>query len=215
MRDFDPFSLDNDEKEESKLLEKFYDYAKMEKNIRENQFIEQEESPRKFGKWGTRFIISSIIQGFVLVGFTAFLFLAQGLNPNVDFFEFISVLNDGHANFFYFGYLMYIALVVGIAITGIFYNHLEMSMNRSISNLENNFVWIHLFSLNVAGTGAILTLIIASLYGSGIFDLIFGTSPNFTVFSMAPFIDASIFLTMFLLCGLALGAYTYFKNFLK
>jgi hypothetical protein len=56
-------------------------------------------------------------------------------------------------------------LVVAIAVTAVFYNHLEINMGKSISGFESVLAWIHLIGMNIGGTALTMTMIFAGLIG--------------------------------------------------
>jgi hypothetical protein len=70
-------------------------------------------------------------------------------------------------------------LVVAIAVTAVFYYHLEISMGKRIRGLKAVLAWIHLIGMNVGGTTVTMTMIFAGLIGSGILGVITsGGSPS-------------------------------------
>ena len=63
-------------------------------------------------------------------------------------------------------------LVVAIAVTAVFYNHLEMNMVKRIKGFRAVLAWLRLIGMNVGGTAITLTMIFVGLSGSGIFGVI-------------------------------------------
>jgi hypothetical protein len=63
-------------------------------------------------------------------------------------------------------------LVVTIAATAVFYNHLEVGMSRRIRGYRSVLAWIHLVGMNVYGAATTITMIFAGITGSGILGLI-------------------------------------------
>ncbi|HYY40669.1 MAG TPA: hypothetical protein VE692_05425 [Nitrososphaera sp.] len=59
-------------------------------------------------------------------------------------------------------------LVVTIAATAVFYNHLEVGMSRRIRGYRSVLAWIHLVGMNVYGAATTITMIFAGITGSGI-----------------------------------------------
>jgi hypothetical protein len=51
-------------------------------------------------------------------------------------------------------------LVVAIAVTAVFYNHLEINMGKSIRGFKSVLAWIHLIGMNIT-----MTMIFAGLIG--------------------------------------------------
>lgn len=152
--DYDSF----DEEEESRLLKKFYDYAEIEKKESERKRFLEVSNKKRPSVWGNRFVLSAIIQGAVITGLTVALILIQMIFSNVSIIEFLSLSLDGAAKWFFFGYFMYITLVVAIAICGIFYNHLESNLNKSIRGSKKYLVWSQLIGMNVGGAATILLI---------------------------------------------------------
>jgi len=160
-------------KEEAHLLEKFNDYVNLEKKISKREFLEisDESKPGKFGK---RFIISSMVQGAILTGLTIALFLNQILvfNGNIEnMFEFAFTDKLG---IFFFGYILQIGLTAGLAITGLFYNHIEANMDRKFTKISTMFSWLHLFGTNLFGNVITISLIFAGIATSALYQTEFG-----------------------------------------
>ena len=57
-------------------------------------------------------------------------------------------------------------LVVALAATAVFYNHLEVSMGRQIEDFRSAPAWIHVVGMNVGGAVTTITMIFAGLAGS-------------------------------------------------
>ena len=56
-------------------------------------------------------------------------------------------------------------LVVAIAVTAVFYNHLEINMGKSIRGFKSVLAWIHLIGMNIGGTALTMAIIFAGLIG--------------------------------------------------
>ena len=155
------------EEEESRLMEKFYNYAELEKKESERRRFLEVSDKKKPSTWGNRFVLSAIIQGAVITGLTVSLVLMQAIFSEVSLIEFLSLSLDGPAKWFFFGYFMYITLVVSIAITAIFYNHLESNLGKQVRGKKNNLVWAQLIGMNVGGAATTILLIVAGFVGTG------------------------------------------------
>jgi hypothetical protein len=155
------------EEEESRLLKKFYDYAEIEKKESERKRFLEVSDRKKPSPWGNRFVLSAIIQGAVITGLTVSLILMQAIFSDVSLIEFLSLSLDGPAKWFFFGYFMYITLVVTIAITAIFYNHLESNLGKQVRGSKNKLVWAQLIGMNVGGAVTTILLIVAGFIGTG------------------------------------------------
>jgi hypothetical protein len=62
-------------------------------------------------------------------------------------------------------------LIVAIAVTAVFYNHLEINLKRKFSRISNILAWLHLLGMNIGGPGTTILMIFAGLAGSGVFSL--------------------------------------------
>src|SRR5919202_5252393 len=123
--------------------------------------------------WGNRFIISAIIQGAIITGFTIVVVSIQMLfSSSINIIQFLSLSFEGPAKWFFLGYIFYMILVVAIAVTATFYHHLEIDMRKSIHGFKSALAWIHLIGMNVGGAATTLTMIFAGLIGSGILSVI-------------------------------------------
>lgn len=118
--------------------------------------------------WGNRFIISAIVQGAIITGLTISIVIIQLLFSSINMIQFLSLSFEGPAKWFFLGYIFYMILVVAIAVTAVFYNHLEINMGKRIMGFKAVLAWIHLLGMNVGGTAITLTMIFAGLIGSGV-----------------------------------------------
>ncbi len=104
-------------------------------------------------KWGNRFIIAAIIQGGIITGMALATVAFQLLTTDVDIIQFLSLSFEGPAKWFFIGIILYLILIVAIATTAVFYNHLEINLKRKFSRVSNMLAWIHLFGMNIGGAG--------------------------------------------------------------
>src|SRR5918996_4835768 len=101
------------------------------------------------GVWSNRFIISAIIQGAIITGLTISIVSIQLLfSSKINIFQFLSLSIEGPAKWFFLGYIFYLILVVAIAVTAVFYSHLEVSMDRQIRGFRAILAWTHLLGMN-------------------------------------------------------------------
>jgi hypothetical protein len=126
--------------------------------------------------WSNRFIIAAIVQGAVVTGLTLAFVAAQILTSGTNIIEFLSLSFEGPAKWIFLGYIFYMILIVAIAVTAVFYNHLEISMGRKIRGFRSFLAWIHLVGMNVGGAATTLIMIFAGLAGSGVLGIIVGGS---------------------------------------
>jgi len=122
-------------------------------------------------EWGSRFIIAAIIQGGIITAMTLIIVGMQVTFAEVDIMHFLSLSFEGPAKWFFLGTIFYLILIVAIAVTAVFYNHLEINLNRKFSGAIKILPWIHIIGMNVGGTGATMLMIFAGLAGSGILSV--------------------------------------------
>src|SRR5688572_19521772 len=88
------------------------------------------------------------------------------------FYNSLSLTFDGPSKWFFLGYIFYLILIIAIAVTAVFYLHLEIHMGKKITGLKSVLTWIHLLGINIGGAGTTIVMIYAGLAGSGIFDMV-------------------------------------------
>jgi hypothetical protein len=121
--------------------------------------------------WSNRFIIAAIAQGAIITGLTLSIVTAQLLVSGINIIQFLSLSFEGPAKWFFLGYIFYLVLVVAIAVTAVFYNHLEVNLGKQIHGFRSVLAWIHLTGMNIGGAATTIAMISAGLIGSGILDL--------------------------------------------
>jgi|GEM_PF-581061 len=163
-----------EEDEESRLLKKFYDYAEIEKKESERRRFLEVSDRKRTSVWGNRFVLSAVIQGAAIMGLTVALVLFQVVFDEIGLIQFLTTALDGPAKWFFFGYFMHITLVVSIAITAVFYNHLESNLGRSIRGVKKHLVCMQFFGMNLGGATATTLLIVAGFVGTGFIDVASG-----------------------------------------
>jgi hypothetical protein len=104
-------------------------------------------------KWANRFIIAAIVQGALAAGLTAWLLYdATYDTPGAAKI----VASGGGGTWLTEGYLAYIMFgPLAIAVTALFYQHLEVNLRAPYKGWSNIFAWLHLVLMNVgvvAGT---------------------------------------------------------------
>jgi hypothetical protein len=161
-------------------------------------------------KWGNRFIIAAIIQGGIVTAMALVTVAFQILTTSIDIIQFLSLSFEGPAKWFFIGIILYLILIVAIAVSAVFYNHLEINLKRKFSRISNMFAWIHLFGMNIGGAGTTILMIFAGLAGSGVFSLfIEGKLGNQDVTIMTSFIPFIAFFIMVLSIGVICGGISY------
>jgi hypothetical protein len=202
------------EEEESRLLKKFYDYAEIEKKESERKRFLEVSDRKKPSPWGNRFVLSAIIQGAVITGLTVSLILMQAIFSDVSLIEFLSLSLDGPAKWFFFGYFMYITLVVAIAITAIFYNHLESNLGKQVRGKKNKLAGIQLIGMNVGGAATTILLIVAGFIGTGFVSFAEGEQPQTQYIMELVKIPVAVFGLVFAI-GMICGGIAYVTAYLS
>jgi hypothetical protein len=123
------------------------------------------------GQWGNRFIIAAIIQGGIITAIALVVVGIQVTFTQVNVMQFLSLSFEGPAKWFFLGTIFYLILIVAVAVTAVFYNHLEINLNRKFSGVIRVLSWIHLIGMNVGGAGATMLMIFAGLAGSGVLSI--------------------------------------------
>ena len=161
-------------------------------------------------KWGNRFIIAAIIQGGIITAMALATVAFQLLTTDVDIIQFLSLSFEGPAKWFFIGIILYLILIVAIAVTAVFYNHLEINLKRKFSKVSNILACIHLFGMNIGGAGTTLLMIFAGLAGSGVLSLFTeGKLGNQDVAIMTSFIPSIAFFIVILSVGVICGGLAY------
>ena len=125
-----------DAEQEAHLLKKFRDYHELEKNEVEKRRFFEASNQRKTGRWTNRFILASIIQVAIIASLTIFLVTVQLMHSEINMMQLLSSSFDGPSKWFFFGYIMYITLVVSVALTAVFYNQVEVNMKKEFQGLK-------------------------------------------------------------------------------
>jgi hypothetical protein len=182
--------------------------------------------PRKIdnssqGYWGNKFILSAIIQGAVITILTLIIIGFQITISNINIIQYLSLTFDGPSKWFFLGYMFYLILIVAIAVTAVFYIHLEIHMGKKIIRFKSILAGIHLLGMNIGGAGTTIIMIYAGLAGSGILDVVLngttlGTSTiNSHVDIMVQFIVPISGFAGLLSIGVISGGLTYILTFFK
>jgi hypothetical protein len=167
--------------------------------------------------WSNRFIIAAIVQGALITVLSLDFVAAQMLTSGINIIQFLSLSFEGPAKWIFLGYIFYMILVVAIAVTAVFYNHLEVGIGRQIRGFRSVLAWVHLVGMNVGGAATTIAMIFAGLAGSGILGVILGGSdslqPNAAVMDLfIPLI--AIFIGM-LSIGVNSGGLGYIATYLR
>ena len=80
---------------------------------------------------------------------------------DLNMIQFLSLSFEGPAKWFFLGIIFYLVLIVAIAVTAIFYIHLEVNLKRKISGMLSVLAWLHLVGMNIGGPLATMLMIFA------------------------------------------------------
>jgi hypothetical protein len=167
--------------------------------------------------WSGRFIIAAIVQGAVITGLTLAFVAAQILISGTNIIEFLSLSFEGPAKWIFLGYIFYMILVVAIAVSAVFYSHLEVGMGRRIRGFRSFLAWIHLVGMNVGGAATTIIMIFAGLAGSGVLGIIVGGSDTLqeNTAIMDQFIAPIAIFTGVLSIGVISGGLAFVMSYLR
>ena len=175
----------------------------------------------KSNVWPQRFILSAILQGLLIIALTSSGIAIQLMySSTINIIQFLSLSFEGPAKWIFLGYIFYLILITWIATTAIFYNHLEVNLQKRIRGIKSVLAWINLVGINVGGAAAAITIIYAGLVGSGILDMMVrgGTTDNLiqNTAIMAEFVLPIAAFSALLITGAIVGTLvylaTYFQN---
>jgi len=140
----------------------------------------------------------------------------------INTIQYLSLSFESPAKWFFLGYIFYMILVIAIAVTAVFYNHLEINMGKKIRRSKAILAWIHLIGMNVGGTAITLAMIFAGLVGSGILGVITSGGGVFAVNKLMPnnaimvqFIPPIASFAAILSIGVIAGGITYIATYLQ
>jgi hypothetical protein len=115
-------------------------------------------------RWATRFVWAAIIHGILAAGIAVVGILAELLNFNPTILEAI----EGRLGVFLVaGFLAYVTIgILGMAVSALFYQYLEVNLRAPYGPTENSLAWIHLLLANIGAVGATWSTIIAAYFSS-------------------------------------------------
>jgi len=120
-------------------------------------------------KWATRFVIAAIVQGALCTILTGFFVLGEigFLSPPVSLLISATIPGVWVA----LGYFAYIIVgVLGMAVTALFYQYLEVNLKSPYVGRNKTLAWMHLFLSNIGIIGSTWLVIYAG-YLTGIATL--------------------------------------------
>lgn len=119
-------------------------------------------------RWVDRFIITAIIQGGLITVMAVVIVALQVSNSQINIIQYLSLSFDGTAKWFFLGIIFHLIIIIAVAVTALFYSHLEITLNKKFSKKSNILAWMHLIGMNVGGAGSMMIMTYAGLAGTGL-----------------------------------------------
>jgi hypothetical protein len=113
------------------------------------------------GKWASRFIWASIIQGLIAVVVTVII-VEPWTFFNVNWYYSPSkvIAGGGGGTWMFTGYVLFLVVgVVASAVTAVFYSYIEGTLGKVYTGLSNLLAWGHLVLMNVGVAASMLLMI--------------------------------------------------------
>ena len=84
-------------------------------------------------KWANRFIIAAILQGGVITAMSIVIVGIQMSYTQVNIIQYLSLSFEGTAKWFFLGIIFYLIVVLAVAVSALFYSHLEITLKKKFS----------------------------------------------------------------------------------
>ena len=112
------------------------------------------------GKWASRFIWASIIQGLIAVIVTIMIVEPLSYFNIVWYYAPSKVIAGGGGGTWMFtGYVLFLVVgVVASAVTATFYSYIEGTMDKVYTGVANYLAWGHIVFMNVGVAGSMLLM---------------------------------------------------------
>ncbi len=122
-------------------------------------------------RWVDRFIIAAIIQGAIITVMALVIVSIQMMNNQINIIQYLSLSFDGTAKWFFLGIIFHLIIIIAVAVTALFYSHLEITLRKKFSRKSNILAAIHLVGMNVGGAGSMMIMTYAGLAGTGLLSV--------------------------------------------
>jgi len=119
-------------------------------------------------RWVDLFIIAAIIQGAIIAIMALVIVAIQVTNSDINIIQYLSLSFGGSGKWFFFGVIFHLIIIVAVAVTALFYSHLEITLKKKFSRKLNVLAAIHLIGMNVGGAGSMMIMTYAGLAGTGL-----------------------------------------------
>ena len=148
--------------------------------------------------WVDRFIMAAIIQGAIITVMALVIVTIQITNSEINIIQYLSLSFEGTAKWFFFGIIFHLIVIVAVAVTALFYSHLQITLKKKFTKTSNALAAIHLVGMNVGGAGSMMIMTYAGLAGTGLLSVftegVIGTKNPTIMDSFIEPIGAFIFL---------------------
>ncbi len=106
-------------------------------------------------KWANRFVVAAIVQGALAAGLTAYFLYDSKYPQNAqDPGPARIVASGGAGTWLAMGYLAYVMFgPIAVAVTSLFYQHIEVNLSAAYKGWTNILGWIHLAFMNIGVIG--------------------------------------------------------------
>lgn len=122
-------------------------------------------------RWVDKFIIAAIIQGALITVMALVIVTIQMMNSQINIIQYLSLSFEGTAKWFFLGIIFHLIIIVAVAVTALFYSHLEITLGKKFTKKSNILAGIHLVGMNVGGAGAMMIMTYAGLAGTGLLSI--------------------------------------------
>jgi hypothetical protein len=122
-------------------------------------------------RWVDKFIIAAIIQGALITVMALVIVTIQMMNNQINIIQYLSLSFDGTAKWFFLGIIFHLIIIVAVAVTALFYSHLEITLGKKFTKKSNILAGIHLVGMNIGGAGAMMIMTYAGLAGTGLLSI--------------------------------------------
>ena len=119
-------------------------------------------------RWVDLFIIAAIIQGAIIAIMALVIVAIQVTNSDINIIQYLSLSFGGSGKWFFFGVIFHLIIIVAVAVTALFYSHLEITLQKKFSRKLHLLAAIHLIGMNVGGAGSMMIMTYAGLAGTGL-----------------------------------------------
>ena len=122
-------------------------------------------------RWVDKFIIAAIIQGAIVTIMALVIVTIQMMHNEINIIQYLSLSFEGTAKWFFLGIIFHLIIIVAVAVTALFYSHLEITLKKKFSKKSNILAAIHLIGMNVGGAGSMMIMTYAGLAGTGLLTI--------------------------------------------